>query len=307
MLSGHIDLAEKIKRSCRAKVIIGEPLRKHTTFRIGGSAYIWVEPHGARDLKKILRLAKSMKMPVFVIGNGSNILARDTGFKGIVIRLTALDFRRIEFKKDTVRVGAGYSLARLVLLSCEKGLGGLESLVGIPGTVGGAIYMNAGGQASPMFKNMGDSVTSVKAMDREGATKILKKKKLKFGYRCANLKGYIILEVRLKLKKDDERILRSRCARFLKMKKVKQVLDIPSAGCVFKNPSGFQFTCGQMIDMLGLKGKRIGGAQVSTKHANFIINRGGATATDVLDMIEMIKEKVRENYNIELELEIEVV
>jgi len=186
-------------------------------------------------------------------------------------------------------------------------LNGLESLVGIPGTIGGAVYMNAGGWSSPLYKNIGDYVTSLKVMDKYGNVETLKKGKIEFGYRRSNLSDYIILEAVLKLGKEDSSELISRCSKFLKMKKEKQVLDMPSAGCVFKNPKDSQFTTGQMIDMLGLKGRRIGGAQISGKHANFIVNRKDATSEDVLKLINLVSSKIMDSYKIPLELEIKVI
>ncbi|MDP3804574.1 MAG: UDP-N-acetylmuramate--L-alanine ligase, partial [Candidatus Omnitrophota bacterium] len=300
-------LIEGLKRSVDGLVLTEESLKSHTSFRIGGPAAIWVEPRDCEDLKTVLAFAKKSKIPLFVIGNGSNVLAKDEGFKGMVVHLGSPYFKRITLKGPRVMAGAGSSLPGLVRLCCDKGLGGIESLVGIPGTVGGAVCMNAGGWSNPIFKNIGDVVESLKVMDYNGNVKRLKKEKIVFGYRSSNLDAYIILEVFLKLDKSNREDLVASCSRFLKIKKEKQALDAPSAGCVFKNPENVQFTCGQMIEMLGLKGKRIGGAEVSAKHANFIVNKGGSTCQDVLALIEFIKNKVSENYDIPLELEINVV
>lgn len=292
--------------SARGKIVFSEKLAPHTSFRIGGPADIWFEPRDARDLKKALLCLKRYKVPFFVIGNGSNILASDSGFRGVVINLDSYFFKRISINGTSVKVGAGYSLPKLVALCCKKNLSGMESLVGIPGTVGGSVYMNAGGWTNPIFKNIGELVTSVKVMDYSGRIKELKKESVVFGYRHSNLGLAIILEANFKLKKSDERLMPI-CAKFLKMKREKQVLDMPSAGCIFKNPANFQFTCGQMIDMLGLKGRRVGHAEIAQKHANFIINRGGATYSDVLELIGVIREKVKANYDVDLDLEVKVL
>lgn len=284
-----------------------ERLDRHTSFRIGGTADIWTEPKDTGELKKVLLFAGNKTIPLFVIGNGSNVLASDNGFRGIILHLGAPAFKELKIKGDTLRVGAGFSLPKLVKICCDKGLGGLESLVGIPGTIGGAIFMNAGGSANPIYKNIGDLVRSLKVMDYNGRIKSLKRDDIAFGYRESNLSRYIILEATLKLEKSDRALVSSSCVRFLRMKAEKQVLDMPSAGCVFKNPPASQFTCGQMIDMLGLKGKRIGGAEISAKHANFIVNRNNATCSDVLALADLIKNKVRENYNVPLEMEIKVI
>lgn len=301
------ELLHKFKKALKGKVRFAEPLSRHTSFRIGGPADIWAEPHDERDLKKILRFARFNRIKLFVIGNGTNILAGDKGYGGILVHLGSDIFKAVKFYRNKVSVGAGFSLPRLVRLTCERGLGGLESMVGIPGTVGGAIYMNAGGSTNPIFKNMEDLVISVRAMDYEGRIKNFKVRDIKFGYRQSNLDRYIILGAVLRLSKNDRATLLSDSARFLKMKREKQVLDMPSAGCVFKNPADFQFTCGQMIDMLGLKGKRIGQAEISGKHANFVVNRGGATCKDVLDMIDFIRKKTSDNYGVSLDLEIKII
>lgn len=301
------DYIEALKKFMKGRIKLNEPLSKHTSFRIGGPADVWVEPKSTAELKKILSFVKDRKIPFFVMGNGSNVLASDSGFRGVMINLSAPFFKALKITGRIVTVGGGYSLPKLVRQTCEKGLSGLESLVGIPGTVGGSIYMNAGGSANPIFKNMGDLVTSLKVMDQDGNVKMLKKDEIEFGYRFSNLDGYMILEARLKLDKADSHTLVASMSQFLKMKKGKQVLDMPSAGCVFKNPPNFQFTCGQMIDMLGLKGHRIGGAEVSRTHANFIINRGDATCRDVIEMADFIKSKVKENYDVTLGLEVKII
>lgn len=298
---------DELQKLIKGTIKFREPLSKHTTFRIGGPADYWVEPSDYKDLKSVLKFARSHKIPFFVLGGGSNVLARDMGFNGIIINLNAPYFKSVTFDGDMVKIGAGYGVPALVRLSCEKGLRGLESLVGIPGTVGGAICMNAGGWANPMFKNMGDVVRSLKVMDYEGNIKTLKREGLKFGYRTSNLNNCVILEAVLKLEKSKKDILVSSSSKFLKMKREKQVLDMPSAGCVFKNPVNFQLTCGQMIDMLGLKGKTVGGAQISEKHANFIINKKGAKCGDVLKLIEFVKDRVAKNYKVPLELEVKVI
>jgi UDP-N-acetylmuramate dehydrogenase len=291
----------------KGNILFGESLGRHTSFRIGGPAAIWAQPRDVKELERIVIFAGENRIPTFVIGGGTNVLVRDEGFNGIVIHLGSSTFKNIRISGTTIKAGAGYSVPALVRLCCNEGLGGLESLIGIPGTVGGAVCMNAGGWSSPLYKNIGDYVKGLKVMDGKGNIKTLKKEALSFGYRSSNLSPYIILEADLKLGREDSSALKSRCSKFLKMKRGKQVLDSLSAGCVFKNPKDFQFTTGQMIDMLGLKGHVIGGAQVSLKHANFIINRGRASCEDVLKLVEIIRKKVMDNYNISLELEIKVV
>jgi UDP-N-acetylmuramate dehydrogenase len=288
-------------------VRLKEDLFKHTSIKIGGPAQIWVEPVDNGDLRKVLVFARVKKIKVFVIGNGSNILAKDEGFNGIVVSLSAPYFKKLKIKGMNFCVGAGHSLSHLVRTVCKLGLGGLESMVGIPGTVGGAIFMNAGGYSNPVYRNIGEFVTSVKVMDYGGVMHTLKRNDLEFGYRCSNISRYIILEANFRLSKTDRKVLISNCSHFLNIKRTKQALDLPSAGCAFKNPPGSQFTSGQMIDTLGLKGMRIGGAQISEIHANFIVNRGGATSKDVMAIVDLVQDKIKDNYGIDLELEIKVL
>jgi len=295
------------KSLIKSNILLGEKLERHTSFRIGGPAAIWAQPRDVNELKKIVIFAAENSIPLFVIGTGTNVLAHDKGFNGIVVHLGSSAFKNIKISGTTIKVGAGCGVPALVRLCCNEGLSGLESLVGIPGTVGGAICMNAGGWSSPLYKNIGDYVTSMKVMDSKGDVKTLKKGALSFGYRSSNLSSYIMLEADLKLSQEEISVLKSRCSKFLKMKKGKQVLDASSAGCVFKNPKNSQFTTGQMIDMLGLKGRVIGGAQISRKHANFIINKSKASCDDVLKLIGMIRKKVMDNYGIPLELEIKII
>ncbi|MBI4974283.1 MAG: UDP-N-acetylmuramate dehydrogenase [Candidatus Omnitrophica bacterium] len=305
-MSERYSIAE-LKRSVKGDILFKEKMAPHTSFKIGGPADIWVEPRDIKDLKKILIFARTKRIPTFVIGSGTNLLVSDRGFRGMVIHLTADSFKKISIRGNRIKVGAGYNVSRLVRLCCAKSLGGIESLIGIPGTVGGAIYMNAGGSANPIFRNMGEFVQSLKVMDYSGRIRRLTRSQLKFDYRRSNLEPYIILEASLKLEHSDVSSLNSSCSKFLKMKRDKQVLDIPSAGCIFKNPKDFQFTCGQMIEMLGLKGMGIGGAEISERHANFIVNRDSASCGDVLKLIEAIKEKVSANFHIPLELEVKII
>ncbi len=301
------EIMSELKNSIKGNIKIGQMLSRRTSFRIGGRADIWVEPSDIKDLQRTLAFINKHKIPMLVIGNGSNILACDNGFNGILVHLGSESFKHIKISGTTITVGAGFSLPKLVRKGCEHGLGGMESLVGIPGTVGGAIFMNAGGHKNPAYRNIGELVTSLKVMDHEGKVKTMNKRDLVFSYRSSNLDRYIVLEAKLKLDRSDSANLISSCGRFLKIKKDKQVLDSPSAGCMFKNPDNFQFSCGQMIDMLKLKGKRIGDAEISHKHANFIINRGSARCKDVLELADFIKSRVKESYGIDLDMEVKLI
>ncbi|MDD3905887.1 MAG: UDP-N-acetylmuramate--L-alanine ligase [Candidatus Omnitrophica bacterium] len=305
--SAGCNMVKKLRQVVKGKVKAGERLSAHTSFKIGGAVNGWIEPKDIQDLKTALSFLNKNKTPFFIIGNGSNILAKDEGFNGVLIHLGSEFFKTIKFTGARIRVGAGFSLPKLVNICCAKGLSGLESLVGIPGTIGGAIYMNAGGWTNPIFRNMGELVDSIKVMDARGKVRTLRSGDIKFGYRYSGLEGSIILEAVLKMNKADSDVLVSSASHFLKMKREKQTLDMPSAGCVFKNPPDSQFTCGQMIDTLGLKGRRCGGAEISTKHANFIVNRGGATCRDVLGLADIVKKRVKENYGLDLEMEVKII
>ncbi|MFH1996002.1 MAG: UDP-N-acetylmuramate dehydrogenase [Candidatus Omnitrophota bacterium] len=289
------------------KIKLNEQLDRHTTIRIGGPCDYWIEPKDERDLKRGLEICRKNAIPAFVIGKGGHLLVRDEGYRGAVFSLTAESFKKRSVSGQRVVAGAGTSLAKLIRFTCEKGLEGLESMTGIPGTVGGAVFMNAGGWKNPIYSTIGDCVESVKVMDYDGVIHRLKKNKLAFGYRSSNLDDYVILEVTLKLKKLNKEALLNQCRKFLKMKRDKQTLDAPSAGCIFKNPEGKHFTSGQLIDMMGLKGKCSGRAQISNKHGNFIVNSGKATFRDVTKLIEMIRSEAKKNYDVDLDLEVRIL
>jgi len=284
------------------KVLFNEPLKGHTTFRIGGPCGVWVEPRGERDLREILKLAKKRKKRTILIGAGSNILPGDAAAGGVVIHLGGKHFKKARFTGRKVKAGAGISLAYLVDLLCKKGLAGMEGLAGIPGTLGGAIFMNAGYKG-----NISDCLESVRVMDKKsGKTSVLKKKKIKFNYRHSGLDGYIMLEATLALKKADKKKLLKIRNSLLRIKRSEQPMGKACAGCVFKNPAN-ALPAARYIDMLGFKGKRIGGAKVSERHANFIINTRNAKARDVLRLMDTIKERVKSKFGVELVPEIEIL
>ena len=286
----------------KGKVIFNEPLSRHTTFRIGGPCEVWVEPEGMEDLIKIIKYASTEKRKVLIIGNGSNILARDGVFKGIVVRLSGKKFCQINIKGTTITAGAGAQLGKVVGVSCKKGLKGIEGLAGIPGTLGGALYMNAG-----YVSKISDIIKSVKVIHRKNLKiKVLTRKDIKFGYRQSNLNMFIILELKLALKKEKPSLLLEKKEKLLELRRNEQPVEKPSAGCVFKNPAG-KIRAAQYIDMLGLKGKRSGGVQVSKKHANFIVSKNGAKASDVLKLITLIKKNVKKRFKKDLVTEIKII
>jgi UDP-N-acetylmuramate dehydrogenase len=275
-------------------------LSRYTTFKIGGKADFLIEPFDLEDLKKILKKSKENKLKVFIMGQGSNLLVRDEGINGVVVRLNSDYFKKIKILDDCIWASSGLNLSKILQFCIKNGLSGLEFLAGIPGTLGGALAMNAGTKEA----SIGERVKEVKVMDYNGNVKRLNCDDIKFGYRDSSLKRFIILEALLKLERKSKKDILNKIKHFQKYRRLTQELLYPSAGCIFKNPSGF--SAGELIDACGLKGKSIGGAEVSLKHANFIINRNHASAKDVLELIDYIQDKVKKKFNIDLELEIEV-
>ena len=286
----------------KGRVCFNEPLSRHTTFRIGGPCAAWIEPQNEKELKKILKFAGSKAKKIFIIGAGSNILFRDKAFNGMMIHLGSKNFKKIHFTGTKAIIGAGAMLNRVIMRACKKGLSGVEGLVGIPGTMGGAIFMNSG-----YNRVVANSLDEIKVMRRtNGNIRRLKSKDIKFGYRHSGLNSYIILEATLRLKKNNKKIVAEEGERLLYAKKRTQPLSERSAGCVFKNPDN-RIPAALYIEMSQLKGKKIGDAKVSEKHANFIINVKSAKANDVLRLINFIRKRVKSRFNINLIPEIKIV
>lgn len=308
--------------NCRASWLkqakVKELLSRHTTFKIGGPAEFWFEPKNPAELSRLIKIAGNKNIPFFVIGAGSNILAPDSGLKGIVIRLNKDYFKKTEFRKGKIFCGAGVMLGRLLSCARNFGLGGAEFLSGIPGTVGGALTMNAGVNESvevsgcqsvrektkQKTKSIGDLVESVLVMDYDGGISRLRKSGLEFSYRSSNLSNYIILSAVLKLTKKSKEEISADIAQYLARRRQTQDITLPSAGCIFKNPPNQ--SSGRLIDLCGLKGVSLGGAVISTKHANFILNKGKADARDVLGLIDLVRKKVKKKFGIKLETEIKI-
>ena len=276
------------------------PLAKRTWYGLGGSADYFIRPKTVEQLKEVVRRCSKNNIPIYVMGFGSNLLISDKGLQGAVIKLEAEQFSQIEFDGEEVTAWAGAELSKLVLMCVEKGLSGIEALTGIPGSVGGAVKMNAGGN----FGDFGAAVESVTLMDGQGNVFEKSKPELVFDYRRTNITAKFILNARLKLNAaDSEQIMRTVKEIWI-YKKNNQPLNTRNSGCIFKNPRGA--SAGALIDRAGLKGLQIGGAVVSEKHANFIIAEKGCTSRDVKRLIEAIKQRVQEQFDTELELEIEV-
>ena len=280
------------------------PLSKHTTYKVGGKAKLMVYPKNVDCLIKLLKLLKTHEIKFKVLGLGSNVLFSDNVFDGVIIRLSELDNLEF-FGKNKIRVGAGYSLMKLSLLAAKKGLAGLEFASGIPGTVGGAVFMNAGAYKS----DMGYVVSEVKVLTPDFNIITLENKEMNFHYRTSFLQthpGYICLEAVIKLEKGDKNALDEVIKERRQRRMESQPLENPSAGSVFRNPEGM--FAGKLIEDLGLKGRTIGGAQVSEKHANFIINYNKkAKGSDIKKLIELVHDKVLEEYDVDMKIEQEFV
>lgn len=289
------DLSEKLGFS----YIEQEPLSKHTTFKIGGNADMFVTVCNVEQLKAVVLACNENNIPLFVIGKGSNLLISDGGMQSVVVALDG-DFKEIALEENTVICGAGVSLAKLCTFALNNSLTGLEFAYGIPGTVGGAAYMNAGAYGGEMK----DVIKSVTHITRQGEIVTLPASKLDLGYRHSVYKTTddIIISVTMELNPGDCDEIKAKMNDFMTRRKTKQPLEYPSAGSVFKRPQG-NFA-GTLIDQCGLKGKTIGGAQVSEKHAGFIINVGDATCEDVLSLISFVQDTVKEQTGYFLEREI---
>ncbi len=283
------------------KVKVNYPLKDRNTFKIGGNARFFSEPEDAAELELLIKSAGKNKIPVYILGAGSNLLISDKGVMGLVIKLNSLYFKNISRKKEFIRAASGVMLGELIKFARSASLQGVEFLIGIPGTLGGALAMNAGcwGQ------NIGDLVVEAQVMTKNGKIKTLSRKEIKFSYRKSSLSEYIILSALLELKKSSASEIKKNINRYLaSRRKTQGLLTWPNAGCIFKNPKNN--SAGLLIDVCGLKGKNIGGAYISERHANFILNKKKASAKDVLELIRAIKQKVKTRFNLTLQPEIKI-
>lgn len=287
-----------------------ETLSKHTSFKIGGPAFCWAEPVDAKEILDAIDIADKADKDFTIFGNGTNILAADEGFDGVVIRLgKPFDFC-IKNEDGILKTGGALNLARLINHALEFSLSGCEFLSGIPGTIGGAIFMNAGvrdSESKQIYREMKDIILTVDVLDlKEKRFKTLAREEIDFRYRWSDLGGAIILGARIKLHNDRESNIIKKLDSFRKTREWMKDINYPSAGSVFKNPDK-GFSAGRLIESCELKGKRIGGAEISKYHANFIVNTGEATSKDVLELIGLAQSKVKEKFNIHLEPEIKIV
>jgi UDP-N-acetylmuramate dehydrogenase len=291
---------QTLEESLRGALRIDEPMALHTTFRIGGKADLFLSAWGIEDLRAAQTWAREQGVAIKVIGNGSNLLVADRGIRGLVVKLSK-GFTGLRFSPEGLEVGAGAKLAKVVQASATEGYSGLESTVGIPGTMGGALAMNAGTDTG----SIGDLVLEVTALDEYGQLAVYPRSQLIYRYRWSNFSGgkFIILGAKLALQKAPPAEVQDKIERLLQKRAARQPLKQKSAGSVFKNPEAI--AAGKLLDRAGAKGMRVGEAEVSFGHANFIVNRGQATAAEVRGLIEKCQQLVRDNYGIELEREVE--
>lgn len=301
-MNQYENLSNKLSKLLKVDdIAINEPMKNHTSFKVGGPADILVCPKTYEEVVNIIKLCNEAGIPFYIIGRGSNLVVRDGGYRGVIIKLTKLD--TIKVQEEMVIVQGGADLSKVSDAALNNDLTGFEFACGIPGTVGGAVTMNAGaynGEVSQV-------IYSALVVDKEGNLINLDREQLNLGYRTSAVQehGYAVLEASFKLKKGDHDKIKNRIDELTRRREDKQPLEYPSAGSTFKRPEGY-FT-GQLIEECALKGHSIGGAEVSQKHAGFIINKGGATAKDVLSLIEYVQEVVKERYNVELHPEVRII
>ena len=281
----------------------GEPMCRHTTFQIGGPVAVMAFPNSPEQVGEILKIARRYEITPMILGAGSNILAPDEGLDTVVIELRTAMNRVEERSKGEFEAQAGAAMARLATFAMERGYTGLEFAHGIPGTVGGGVYMNAGAYGGEMCQ----VVTGVTAMDRAGDLLDIPADKLVLSYRHSRFmnEDLVILSVRVKLEKGDREEIRAKMAELMTRRRTSQPLELPSAGSTFKRPStGY---AAAMIEAAGLKGLRVGDAQVSEKHAGFVVNRGRATCKDVLRLMKQVQDRVEQDTGVRLEPEVRIL
>lgn len=292
-------LLEELKQILSEEQILAEePMSRHTTFRVGGPAEVLVQP-GCEQMSEVVGWCSSNRIPYMIIGNGSNLLVSDQGLAGVVIEL-GRQASAIRIEGQTVYAEAGAMLSKVANEAAQAGLTGMEFASGIPGTIGGAVFMNAGAYGGEMSR----IIKEVTVLTREGEKKVLSLEELELGYRhsCVEEKGYIVLSAVLKLEHGDKEEIFSYMEELKKKRIEKQPLEYPSAGSTFKRPEGY--FAGKLIMDAGLRGYSVGGAQVSEKHCGFVVNKGGATAADVLEVMHHVQEEVKRQFGVTLEAEV---
>ncbi|GKX30428.1 UDP-N-acetylenolpyruvoylglucosamine reductase [Vallitalea longa] len=293
---------ELTKEINKEHVLRNEKMSKHTTFKVGGSVDIFISPSNTKELTHAIKICKTFEIPYYVIGNGSNILVKDNGFRGVIIQIYK-NFDNVTVDDETITAHAGVLLSKLSKIIADESLEGFEFASGIPGTLGGAVYMNAGAYGGDISK----VIVSADVIDEQGNIVTLSKEQLELGYRTSIIQknNYIILSAVLKCRKGNKEKIREVINDLNNRRKQKQPLEFPSAGSTFKRPEGY--FAGKLIMDSGLKGYQIGNAQVSEKHCGFIINKGNATAEDIINLIGHVRKVVNDKYNVSLETEVRII
>ncbi|MBR4084446.1 MAG: UDP-N-acetylmuramate dehydrogenase [Lachnospiraceae bacterium] len=283
-------------------IILNEPMSKHTTFRIGGNADCLLQIENAEQLSKVMNYLRKLEMPYFVLGNGSNLLVSDEGYRGVIMAV-AEKMSEVTVEGNTIIAQAGAPMSKIARVALENGLTGFEFASGIPGTIGGGVVMNAGAYDGELKQ----VVTLVKVVDGEGNLLELDNEDMQFGYRTSAIKNsdFTAVEVGITLQQGDTEAIKARMDELAAKRREKQPLEFPSAGSTFKRPEGH--FAGALIMNAGLRGYQIGGAQVSEKHCGFVINKGGATAADVEALIAHVQSEVKDKYGVDLEPEVIVL
>jgi UDP-N-acetylmuramate dehydrogenase len=284
------------------RLLFNEDMKNHTTFKIGGPVDLMIMPRDEEDVRTVISLCREKDIPLFIFGMGSNLLVRDGGIRGIAMKLGD-NLDEVEVQGEEIYAQAGVKLSTLARIAAFHSLSGLEFAEGIPGSLGGAVVMNAGAYDGEM-QNI---IISASSISLQGEFKTYAVQDMQFGYRQSIFQnnGFVVLSARLQLKNGEQELIEEKMQEFARRRAEKQPLDMPSAGSTFRRPPGFYV--GPMLEEMGLKGYHFGGAMVSAKHAGFIVNRGNATAGDVLQLIAYIQEKARERFGVELHPEIRVV
>lgn len=296
----YTDFLKEIASFMEAEDIkIDEMMSKHTSFRVGGPAKVFLTVHSEESLRNILLALKRYELPYFVLGNGSNLLVSDEGYDGVMVYLGE-EFSEVEITGTQMRAKAAALLGKVARMAMEEGLAGLEFAAGIPGSLGGGVVMNAGAYGGELSQ----VVTKVRAMNPDGEIIELEKDQLLLGYRTSifKTKPFVILEVFMELQKGNKEEILAKIKEYTKARVEKQPLEYPSAGSTFKRPEGY--FAGKLIMDAGLRGYRVGDAQVSEKHCGFVINRGNATATEIKTLMENVAKKVKEEFGVDLEAEV---
>lgn len=294
-------LRRGLRSNLRGRLLFDEPVLRRSTLRIGGPADIWFEPLDRDDLAAFLQVCGREEIPFYLVGNGSNLLVRDGGFRGALIHLNGPEFKSVNRDGDRLQCGGGVTVSELIQIFKEEGLAGGEFLVGIPGTVGGALRMNAGAQGCEVSQ----IVVEVEIMTRQGRVERKKREEIDFFYRqVPEFQDKIVLSALLELRRDDRKAIRGRLQEYSR-KRAEVTPPHPNAGCIFKNPDGV--SAGLLIDRAGLKGLRQGEAQVSLEHGNYFVNLGNATAGDLLSLMEKVRREVQARHGVSLEPEIQII